>query len=86
MNSLRRVSLVAAVFLAILVFILVLLAIFNSDFLCIPWQDTVSKFQTFLGGLSVLAASLFAYHANTAMAQEVCRKTLRMKKISNPMF
>lgn len=74
MKKLRVLSLVAAIFLTIVVLFLVFLAIFDSNAWCIAWRSVVAQFQTFLGGVSVLAASLFAYHANTAMAQEANRK------------
>ncbi len=74
MTNLRILSLIFAVILTVMIIIFIGLAIFDSTILSINWRSTIAQFQTFLGGLSVLAASLFAYHANTAMADEVRKK------------
>ncbi len=72
--SWRNLSLLFAAILLLLVCLLMAFALFDAKYLCVEWRDVVSRLQTFFGGLSVLAASLFAYHATTAMAEESRRK------------
>lgn len=60
--------------LALMVVSLVFLTIFDAKIFAIQWRITVKELQAFLGGLSVLAASLFALYASHRAAGESRRK------------
>lgn len=71
---LHSLPLIGAIMLALMVAALVGLAVTDSCWLDIYWRESIVELQTFLGGASVLAAALFAYHANTAAVRETRRK------------
>lgn len=66
----REIALWAGIFLSIVISILVATAIFNVH----GMREKVKDIQTFLGGLAVLAASLYSFYASSAAAAETFRK------------
>lgn len=66
----REYALGAGIFLSIAISILVAAAIFDIY----GMRGKVKDIQTFLGGLAVLAASLYSFYASSAAAAETFRK------------
>lgn len=72
-TNFRKHALWTGICLSIAIFTLVIAAIFN---VC-EMREKVKDIQTFLGGLSVLAASLYSFYASSAAAAETYRKNLQ---------
>lgn len=75
----REYALWAGIILSAAIFILVALAIFD---VC-EMRGKVKDIQTFLGGLAVLAASLYSFYASSAAAAETFRKNSQDEETLN---
>lgn len=73
----REYALWAGMALSVVISIIVIFAIFDIY----EMRENVKDIQTFLGGLSVLAASLYSFYASSAAAAETFRKNSKDEEI-----